>query len=382
MTALAIRSFTRKLTVLTYFAVVLVPVLLLGYDGPWFGPGDISIRGRAPFPEKFAPGAFGGFDLWFADRVGLRFPLIYAGTSFHVGALHRPLDRHIVFGREGWMYWTDDGDTAPAAMADSRGKLRFTAAEVRRIDASLRTIHDRFAACGIPSAVFIAPNKQSIYGEFLINTDAGLPTTRLDALIDELGGEARDMIIDARPIMRTAKRERAPLRLYNKTETHWNDLGAYYGYVAVVSKLARLMPIANPERIALDNYRMTVESYAGGDMATRVLFSPWRFPDENIWLTPKEPIAGPGQVQVEEGHFVYRNPRGSGRLVLFGDSYATQLVPFLAQHFEEVHRYAADAIDGGLAARHRPDAVLFETLESYAPRLLLPPIGLERACAE
>src|SRR5262249_60414834 len=97
------------------------------------------------------------------------------------------------------MYWTDDGDTAPAAMADSRGKLRFTAAEVRRIDASLRTIHDRFAACGIPSAVFIAPNKQSIYGEFLINTDAGLPTTRLDALVGELGDQATDMMIDPLP---------------------------------------------------------------------------------------------------------------------------------------------------------------------------------------
>src|SRR2546422_10961527 len=104
-------SVTRRLTVITFFAIVLAPVLLLGYDGPWFGPGDISIRGRAPFPEKFAPGAFGTFDLWFADRVGLRFPLIYAGTSFHVGALRRPLDRHIVFGRDGWMYWTDDRDT-------------------------------------------------------------------------------------------------------------------------------------------------------------------------------------------------------------------------------------------------------------------------------
>jgi alginate O-acetyltransferase complex protein AlgJ len=376
----AVRSITSRFTVATYFAVVLLPVFLLGHDGPWFGPGDISIRGRAPFPEKFAPGSYSAFDLWFADRVGFRYPLIYAGTNFHIGLLHRPLDRHIVFGREGWMYWTDDGDTAPATMTDTRGKLRFTPTEVKRIDAQLRAAHDRFAACGIPSAVFIAPNKQSIYGEFLINVDSGVPSTRLDALTDELSSPAKDMIIDPRAIMRTAKRSHAPVRLYNKTETHWNNLGAFYGYVAIIDKIAHMIPIAHLELASLDHYQIVAAPYPGGDMATRVLFSPWRFSDEDVSLHPKLPIPGPGQVQIDRDHFVHRNPRGTGRIVLFGDSFATQLVPFLAQHFEEVHRYPADKFDGAVVASHHPDIVLLETLESYSPRLLLPPINLDLAC--
>ena len=67
-------------------------------------------------------------------------------------------------------------------------------------------------------------------------------------------------------------------------------------------------------------------------------------------------------------------------IVLFGDSFATYLVPFLAQHFAEVHRYVGEEFNGSVVARHRPDVVLFETLESYAPRLLLPPIDLDAAC--
>jgi alginate O-acetyltransferase complex protein AlgJ len=376
----AVRAITSRLTVATYFAVVVCPVFLLGHDGPWFGPGDISIREKAPFPAKFAPGAYNAFDLWFADRVGFRYPLIYAGTNFHIGLLHRPLDRHIVFGREGWMYWTDDRDTAPATMADSRGKLRFTPAEVKRIDAQLRAEHDRFAACGIASAVFIAPNKQSIYAEFLINVESGVPTTRLDALTQELSGPAQDMLIDPRPIMRTAKRSHAPVRLYNKTETHWNGLGAFYGYLAIVEKIAPMIKLANRELASLDNYKITAGPYGGGDMATRVLFSPWRFADDNVSLTPKLPIAGPGEVQIDRTHFIHRNPRGMGRIVLFGDSFATYLVPFLGQHFAEVHRYVGEEFNSSVVARHRPDVVLFETLESYAPRLLLPPIDLDAAC--
>jgi hypothetical protein len=355
-------------------------VLLLGHDGPWFGPGDISIRGRAPFPDKFSPGAFAAFDEWFADRVGFRYPLIYAGTNFHLGLLHRPIDRHIVFGQDGWMFWSDDRDIAPATMADARGRLRFTPAEVKRIDANMRAAHAHFAACGVPSAVFIAPNKQSIYGEFLIRADAGAPATRVDALIEELSPEAKAMIIDPRPKMRAAKLAHAPLHLYNKTETHWNLLGAFYGALAAVEHIGRKMPLANRELASLEHYRISVMPYAGGDMAQRVLFSPWRFPDEDVLLEGQPPISNATQVQIDGAHFVQRNPRGEGRLVIIGDSFATLLMPFLSQHFAEVHRYAGQAFDGAVLPLHRPDFVILETLESHSPRLLLPPINLEAGC--
>ena len=374
------RSISSKLTVVTYFVVVLLPVLLLGHDGPWFGPGDLSIRGRAPFPERFNPSAYAAFDLWFADRIGIRYPLIYAGTNFHIGLLHRPLDRHIFFGRDGWMYWTDDRDTTPATMSDSRGKLRFSANEVRRIDTQLRAAHDRLAGCGIPSAVFVAPNKQSIYGEFLIPIDSAAPVTRFDALLSELSAPARNMIVDPRPLMREAKRAHAPIRLYNKTETHWNALGAFYGYLALIERIAQMIPIAHRERASIDHYRITAEPHPGGDMATRVLFSPWRFADENVLLDPKQPIAGEGEIQIDRAHFVQRNPDGVGRIVLFSDSFAMLLVPFLAQHFAEIHRYVGEEFNGAVIARHRPDIAVLETLESYAPRLLLPPIALDAAC--
>jgi hypothetical protein len=68
--------------------------------------------------------------------------------------------------------------------------------------------------------------------------------------------------------------------------------------------------------------------------------------------------------------------------VLLGDSFASLLMPFLAQHFQEVHRYVVEAFDGSIVARHRPDAVIFEMVERHAERLLLPPIDLPRTCAK
>ena len=128
------QAVSGKLMVVTFFVIVLLPLALFGYDGPWPGRGEVSIRARAPFPYRFTPAVFGELDQWFADRVGLRFPLIYLATKLHVDLLRRPLDNRIFFGRDGWMFWTDDAEHAPAMMVDVRGALRFTSAEMARID--------------------------------------------------------------------------------------------------------------------------------------------------------------------------------------------------------------------------------------------------------
>ncbi len=224
----------RLLTVIVYFAVVLIPVVLLGHDGPWLGAGDFDILVNAPVPKKITPGTFRVVDDWFADHLGLRYPLIYAGTGLHIGLLRRPLDRHIFFGRDGWMFWTDNAETIPATMADSRSRLRFSPAEVGRIDANIRAVRDRFAQCGIPVFVNVVPNKQSIYGKYLFSGQVAEPVTRLDALMQGLSEPAPVRSCSTpRPAMRAAAAASDPFLLYPKTETHWNELGAFYGYRAI-----------------------------------------------------------------------------------------------------------------------------------------------------
>lgn len=376
----AIPSYARLLTVIVYFTVALIPVLLFGHDGPWLGAANLDIRGKVPFPNKLSPGTFRDFDEWFADRVGLRYPLIYAGTGLHIGLLRRPLDRHIFFGRDGWMFWTDDAETIPATMADSRNRLRFSQPELGRIEANLRAVRDRFAQCGIPVIVFVAPNKQTIYGKYLFSDNVAAPVTRYDALLRELSEPARSIMIDPRPMMRAAAAAHDPILLYPKTETHWNELGAFYGYRSMMEAIARSISIDHPETLSLERYDVKSIPYAGGDMAVRVLFSPWRFDDSYVFVAPKTPLVRIEQSLVAHDHTLYRNPNGKGRLVVFGDSFVHPLMPFLTQNFEEVHRYSAEEINGAVAAQHRPAAVVFQMVERHAERLLRPPLNLPQLC--
>ena len=123
-------------------------------------------------------------------------------------------------------------------MADSRSRLRFSQPELARADANISAVRDRFAQCGIPVIVVIIPNKQTIYGKYLFSGDVAAPVTRLDSLWRELSAPARSIMFDPRPMMREAAAAHDPILLYPKTETHWNELGAFYGYRAIMSALA------------------------------------------------------------------------------------------------------------------------------------------------
>jgi len=382
MAATTLKSLTHKLTVIVFFIVILLPVALLTYDGRWLGKGDLTTRNRSAFPHRIGPNMFQVFDKWFADRVGLRYPLIYVGTEFHLGLLGRPLDRHVFFGPDNWLFWAEDADRVPSAMADSRGRLRFTAAELQRIEARLAEMRERFAACGIPFVVAIAPNKQGLYREHVMKLAGGELPSRLDATLAALSPAARGMIADLRDTMRPAKARHAPVKLYNKTETHWNDLGALYGYAGVADALRRAgVPLRHPELASPAAYDVKVAPHEGGDMVRLVLFSPWRYPDEDVVLTRKSGTSSFPETELGFNLFASRNPAGQGRLLLIGDSFTGAVLRYLQQEFGEVIRHVSPNVNGALVERFKPDAVVLLMVERNLERLLLPLANPAQVCA-
>jgi hypothetical protein len=373
------QSLVRPLAVVLFFALAVMPVLLLGVDGPWLGPGAPSMRNRHDLPAHFRTDFFTAFDSWFADRIGLRLVLIRIGTGFHVGGLQRPTARQVVFGLDGWMFWPDDGDKVPVTMADIRGHLRLEPDEIRQIGTHLRAIRERLATCGRTAFVVVAPNKQSIYPEYLLGDRAVPASTRLDDLLQRLDPSVSGMVIDPRPELRAAKAAPEP-RLYNKTDTHWNQLGAFHAYRKIVQALNRARRVSRPELASLAHYDVVVQRYEGGDLAVRMLFSPWRFPDRDVILRPRPEVPMVSSTLLGARGQMLTNPEGTGRLLLEGDSFGPPLADFLARHFESVLVPETGRFDGEVVARERPDVLLLEVAERNLNRLAREPRQLARAC--
>lgn len=377
------RTALKHPAIVVFLVLALAPAALIGVNGPWYGGGTGPfLRPPVPFPSVLSSQTFRRLSTWFNDRLGMRYPLMVLDSHWRLAVWHLRFRGDVLFGTGSWQF-VNDADSGPAArMSDARGYLRMAETDIALIDRQVASVLNHLAACGKAAFVVIAPNKQSIYPEQMDADRAGYLPSRFDGLLEKLSPTARAMVIDPRPAMRAAKASH-PVPLFFHTDTHWNELGTYHAYRAVVEALVRANAIHRPERAAFENYDLHIRPFEGGDMATRILYLPWRFPDAIPTLQPKPPLRS--AVKTEEPTlFRYVNPDGEGRLLIHGDSFGPPLAAFLARHFAEVILLPRTvwplAFDGALTAKLRADVILVETAERFLPSLATPPRNLEQAC--
>ena len=371
----------RHPPILVFLALSPAPAILFGINGPWYGGGTGPyLRPAFSFPQRLTPETFRRASLWFNDRLGMRYPLIVIDSHWRLLVWRLRFRSDVLFGHGSWLFFNDNPLLSAARLADVRGALRMNAADVATIDRQMSSARERFKACRKGAFVVVAPNKQSIYPEELRKSGTYL-TSRLDDVLARLGPQARSMFIDPRAELRAAK-PRHDVPVYHSTDSHWNDLGAFIAYQKIVDVLAKANLIDRPELATLEGVEIHAEASAGGDVATRLLYLPWNFPDQHIALRGGANV--PLSLHTERDRVIVNNPQGRGKLLILADSFGAPLASLLARHFEEVEMLSRPTwpalFDGEVIAARNPDVVMIEIAERSVPELLQPPANLDRMC--
>lgn len=91
----------------------------------------------------------------------------------------------------------------------------------------------------------------------------GSDYSRLNLFADLFADDPDILVVDSTELIRANKDKG---KLYYQTDTHWNTLGAYFGYYALMSEIAKDYPDAAPRE--LDQYEITQAWEAGGDLVS------------------------------------------------------------------------------------------------------------------
>ena len=305
------------------------------------------------------------FEAYYNDQFAGRGTLIRWLNRAKVEALHVSSSGQVCIGKKGWLFYTVE----PTG-ADYQIMKPFTEAELLRWRRMLEARRDWLAARGIPYVFLVAPDKQSVYPEVLprVLRCRSRPQTRLEQLVKYLEAHSDVRLLDVRKPLQAAK---ARDRVFLLTDSHWNDRGAFIAYQSLVERLNRWFP--EMRALPPEAFAEFCHKGKGGDLA-RMLGLEDRLPEEEIGLAPRVPLhahlVDPGfqvpslppemQPVVMEG----ANPR-LPRAVVFRDSFAGRLVPFLSEHFrravylwQELYQF-----DAALVERERPDVVIQEIAE-------------------
>jgi hypothetical protein len=310
-----------------------------------------KLAARPVFSWKSIGAYPSAFETYFNDHFGFRSELIRLNAHFMLKIAGRSPQEKFILGRDGWLFYRSEMDGNGYSITDYQGLLTYTDEELKHIKTALE---DRRTWCqrnGISFVAIVPPGKPTIYSEYMpFSIRRFSARTRIVQLMEYMNKNSTFEIIDVRDILFQRKNIDAR-RLYYKGGTHWNQLGAYFGYREIMKRLAKTDPRYTPFELEDFDIETTPNSTYDSLLpeVTDVYYS-FKIKDEALRKRP--------------------NIR-KGKLLTLEDSFLSVVRPFLALHFEEIVKWDnfGQAIQQSWR-KEKPDAVIYEALERNQHELI------------
>ena len=173
------------------------------------------------------------------DHFGLRDVLIKANALMRY-SLHSTDSPWVTIGRHGWLFFTGDSDIEQSA------GLLIRKAAIERFADFAAALYAEMRRHNVAFIVASPPNSATIQRKYLPAWAASVPPlTEYDLILKALAQRGVPAV-DLRPALFAEQRRR---QTYQRTDTHWNELGALIGYDTVVRALGRKDWAIDPDRV-------------------------------------------------------------------------------------------------------------------------------------
>lgn len=294
------------------------------------------------------------FNEWFNDRFNLR------QVFLDIHDLKLLLSKNwktkdVLKGNNDWLFlgWKESRDSYT-------NRTKFTDRELEDINNYLKSIDNYCKNNNKNFYFFIAPDKSRIYPEYYPKSIRKISdTTRAEQLIEYIKRHSNVKVIYPKDKLISQKGDDL---LYWKNDTHWNLLGAYYGY-------SELMNVIKKDYSDLSLYKVfeySTEIHTGDleKMSPTLL----RKKDNTIYTIPKINYKNICEQSGDLRSIVEcSNSKSNVNLLMYRDSFAMSLIPYLSNTFGQskyIWKYEVNPNE-----MKNADIIILEVIERYIPAL-------------
>ncbi len=328
---------------------IVLPVPLWIFAGPHFGSDGAENRAPVNKPvfnaENYTVYA-DEYEDYFNNNMPFREGLtgVEAMTDY---LLFKSTGEDVIAGRDDWLFYAAKNDGDP--VKNYTGEDLFSESQLEYIAENLTEINEYMKSRGGRFILFIAPNKERVYSEYMPDK-YGTPAKRsaVTQLTEYLRKKTDVEVIYCLDDLLEAKDSCAD-PLYNKTDTHWNQLGGYVGSRALFAALGMELPkLGNGAEYA-------VTGHDSGDLA-RYLSLECMFKDADNEYEVK------GYEDVKDGRKIY----------LRMDSFYKAMRKYVDSCFENSEAVHFTDFEMDDMLDYEPDIFVYECVERYLPQLMIP----------
>ena len=302
------------------------------------------------------------YDRYYQDNFVLKEQLFDLYNHMQLNIFSKsPIPKKVVLGTSDWLFI---GDGYSSVILESKAVINFTDAELQAIRRNLLKRNNWLQERGIAYYIAIAPEKHTLLGQYLPIRQGDRPTKRAQfkALMTGSGIEIADLTEPLLPY--------GHAKLYHKTDSHWNDLGAFLACQALLSRINQ--KYSHVPALNLADFKACHELKYDGDLARMLNLA---IAEDQMLLQNTAPVARltassiPDYQNATETRF--KGHANKLKVLVFRDSFCSAMMNFLKESFGETVFIWSYEFDKELIEREKPDIVIQEVVERELDQLLI-----------
>lgn len=316
----------------------------------------LTIENYASYPEEY--------NLYINDNIQFRNELITLNSMVDYKIFDRSTSPDVVIGKNGFLFYSkiEDGDP----IGTYKGENLYSEEELEMIAQNCVHQKDYLSSLGKEFVLFIAPNKERVYSEYM-PSNIGAPATEYKVLqvYNYLKNNTDIRVVYCYEDLMKAKEE-CDVNLWYKTDTHWNMVGGYVGARSLMNELGILIPA-----IGDDNVQIVKGPEMSGDLAGLLHLKEQLVNTDNIYS-----IAWNGYCDVEtlaydfnETYVFHTNNKDARKLYVIRDSFSMALADYMKCYFNDSYWRYVMTYSYEDFVEQDPDIVVYEVVERGIDRL-------------
>lgn len=281
----------------------------------------------------------------YTDHLFLRKEMIAINTDFSsliTGNTYLE-STQVLKGRDGYLFFKSTIDGNP--IGDYMGTNYFSEEELQAMAANMTLFRDTIKAQYGADVVFMGvSNKENIYSEYMPDTIPKInEKTRLDQVTEYMQTQTDLCFLNPKEYLLMEKEN---YQVYYKTDTHWNQIGAYIGVQSFLTGYYGNDYIGPDGMVFLE----APDKYAG-DLATIAGV-------EDDYRTDTVYVMEPTSRHYSQCH-------EEDVVLMVGDSFSGFLSSTAEPFFKKVVRVDRTQFSMSIVEELRPDVIVWESVERY-----------------
>lgn len=350
-----------------FWAMLTVPNLLWLFLSPHMANANTENRTLAEFPEITAETFKENYqdyprqiEDYINDHAAFRSQFLSLNAGINLTLFHAVDNANVIRGKDNWYFFNGGASTE-----DYRGENLLSETEQIAIASKVLETSRYFEDLGVDFVVLLAPNKEQIYSEYMPSYYTRLSDlTRYDQVVAALK-ELTDVPVIAPKSYYLENRDRL---WYFKTDTHWNEAGAFVAGQMLIETLGGTV-------VPIEDLDVQYDYRGPGDLA--LLF---HMPDcfledyscfldgyyDDVEVVPELPFP---PTPITRTHA--ENAPDKRRIALFHDSFTLIMMDKFSRYFSEVTYYPWQNFSPEYLTKDElPEVLIYEVVERDISRII------------